>query len=83
MSGHGARSFYYPDEAKTRCAECHMPLAASNDFGAKAGEKFFEDAKELSIHNHLFPAANTALPYLRNEPEIVEAHQNSSRRDAR
>ena len=34
VSGHGARSFYYPKEAKTRCAECHMPLQESNDFGA-------------------------------------------------
>src|SRR6185436_2623987 len=29
VSGHGARSFYYPDKAKSNCAECHMPLQAS------------------------------------------------------
>ena len=26
VSGHGARSFYYPEQAKTTCAACHMPL---------------------------------------------------------
>ena len=86
VSGHGARSFYYPDQAKTRCAECHMPLAASNDFGAKAGEKFFEDAKELSVHSHLFPAANTALPVLaqrtedRRRPAEVPRRRDARRR---
>src|SRR5206468_105992 len=33
--GHGARSFYYPPEAKNRCADCHMPLSPSGDFGAR------------------------------------------------
>ena len=35
VSGHGARSFYYPPKAETNCNECHMPAMASNDFGAK------------------------------------------------
>jgi hypothetical protein len=35
VSGHGARSFYYPDKAKKNCAECHMPFQTSTDFGAK------------------------------------------------
>ena len=34
VSGHGARSFYYPPVAKSNCAECHMDLQTSNDFGA-------------------------------------------------
>lgn len=71
VSGHGARSFYYPDVAKTNCADCHMPLQESNDFGAK----LFADANSRSIHDHLFPAANTALPYLRNDAEIVRVHE--------
>jgi tetratricopeptide (TPR) repeat protein len=71
VSGHGARSFYYPEVARTNCAECHMPLQASADFGAR----LFDDSGKPTIHNHLFPAANTALPYLRNEPEFVKAHQ--------
>lgn len=70
VSGHGARSFYYPPKAEQNCNGCHMPLAPSNDFGAR----LFGDAKELSIHNHLFPAANTALPWLRDNPDAQAVH---------
>jgi len=72
VSGHGSRSFYYPAKAKTNCSQCHMPLVASNDFGAQV----FEGAKELSIHDHLFPSANTGVAWLRNKPRVVAAHQN-------
>lgn len=71
VSGHGARSFYYPPEAKTNCSQCHMPLKESHDFGAK----FFEGSDKLSVHNHLFPAANTGIAWLRDQPDIVKAHQ--------
>jgi len=27
------------------------------------------------VHNHLFPAANTGLAFIRNQPQIVAAHQ--------
>jgi tetratricopeptide (TPR) repeat protein len=71
-SGHGARSFYYPEKAQQNCAGCHMPLKASADFGAK----FFNPTNNvLSIHNHLFPSANTGVAHIRDEPEIVKAHQ--------
>ncbi len=60
VSGHGSRSWYYPLEAKTRCAECHMPLKSSFDFGSRD----FDGSGERKIHNHLFPAANTGLPWL-------------------
>jgi tetratricopeptide (TPR) repeat protein len=60
VSGHGSRSFYYPPEAKTRCAECHMPLKASLDFGSRD----FDGSGERKIHGHQFPAANTGLPFL-------------------
>jgi tetratricopeptide (TPR) repeat protein len=73
VSGHGARSFYYPEHAKGNCADCHMPLQPSQDFGAR----FFNPTnKVLSVHDHLFPAANTALPYLRGETNIVKRHQD-------
>ncbi|MBW3598764.1 MAG: tetratricopeptide repeat protein [Planctomycetes bacterium] len=72
VSGHGARSFYYPPQAKTNCSQCHMPLQASDDFGAR----YFEGAEELSIHDHLFPTANTGVAWLLDKPEIVEAHQD-------
>jgi tetratricopeptide (TPR) repeat protein len=72
VSGHGARSFYYPEQAKTNCNACHMPLQASNDFGAKP----LDPKLGLSIHNHLFPAANTAVPWLNDDPEFIHAHQD-------
>ncbi len=71
VSGHGARSFYYPPVAQTNCNGCHMPLVASNDFGAK----FFGDSKELSIHDHLFPSANTGIAWLRDRDDVTAAHQ--------
>jgi len=70
-SGHGARSFYYPPLAQRNCAGCHMPLRPSGDFGAR----IFEGADALSIHNHLFPAANTALPFMRRDQPTLEAMQ--------
>ena len=71
VSGHGARSFYYPKEAETNCNRCHMPLQTSNDFGAQ----FFDGAEQLSVHDHLFPSANTGLAWLRERPDVVRAHQ--------
>ncbi len=64
VSGHGARSFYYPAKAKTRCAECHMPLVASNDFG----HRDFDGSGQRKIHSHFFPAANTGLHALLDYP---------------
>jgi len=71
VSGHGARSFYYPEKAVHNCAECHMPLQASADFGAQR----FGKASEPSIHNHLFPSANTGIAWLKDSPETIAAHQ--------
>jgi len=72
VSGHGARSFYYPPEAQNNCNECHMPTHASDDFGAQV----FDESGELKIHNHLFPSANTAMAWLRDREDIVKAHQD-------
>jgi tetratricopeptide (TPR) repeat protein len=73
VSGHGARSFYYPEQAQSNCAGCHMPLQASGDFGAN----FFDpkNPRERFIHDHLFPAANTGIAHLRDEPDIVRRHE--------
>lgn len=71
VSGHGARSFYYPPKAQTNCNGCHMPLQASNDFGAR----FFPGSHELSVHDHLFPSANTGIAWLRDRPDVIKAHQ--------
>ncbi len=72
VSGHGARSFYYPPKAEENCNRCHMPLVASNDFGAK----HFDGAEKLSVHNHLFPSANTGISWLRDREDVTKAHQD-------
>ena len=65
-SGHGAKSFYYPQKAFVNCSEsCHMPLRDSFDFGHKDGK----------IHNHLFPGANTGLAELRGDEKTRKAHE--------
>jgi tetratricopeptide (TPR) repeat protein len=57
VSGHGARAFYYPPQAKENCAACHMPLSPSTDFSAKD----FDGSGVRKTHSHRFPAANTGL----------------------
>jgi tetratricopeptide (TPR) repeat protein len=57
VSGQGARSFYYPPKPLT-CVDCHMPLTDSKDPGRHADGK---------VHNHRFPAANTALPFVNKD----------------
>jgi hypothetical protein len=63
VSGHNARSFYYPEKAQPNCAGCHMPLKASADFGAN----YFNPTNQATrfIHDHLFPAANTGVAAIR------------------
>jgi len=58
VSGYGARSFYYPAKSQ-ECSDCHMPLQHSSDAGNIAG----------MIHSHRFPAANTALPVVNEDPQ--------------
>ena len=65
VSGEGARSFYYPP-APLKCADCHMPLVASNDPAAKNGR----------IKSHRFAAANSALPYVNRDPVQLKAVQD-------
>lgn len=66
ISGHGARSFYYPDRATPNCAEgCHMPLRDSNDFGNRGGK----------IHDHLFRGANTGVAELRGDEPTRRTHE--------
>jgi tetratricopeptide (TPR) repeat protein len=73
VSGHGARSFYYPEKAVQNCAGCHMPLKDSQDFGAN----FFNptNTSVRYIHDHLFPGANTGVAFLRGEPEVVKVQE--------
>jgi tetratricopeptide (TPR) repeat protein len=74
VSGHGARSFYYPppdQKAKGQCADCHMPLLASFDFGAQN----FDGKGGREIHDHFFPGANTGLAAIRGETEVAKRHE--------
>jgi tetratricopeptide (TPR) repeat protein len=72
VSGHGVSSFYYPPRAQENCNGCHMPLREDDDFAARD----FDASGRLSVHDHLFPAANTGLPSLLGLPDQVNAaHQ--------
>ncbi len=62
VSGHGARSFYYPEKPQD-CADCHMPLTPSDDPGNVGG----------MVHSHRFPAANTAVPYVNRDEKQLAA----------
>jgi len=61
VSGEGARSFYYPAKP-SQCADCHMPLAPSNDAGNVNGQ----------VHSHRFPGANTAVPTANEDAEQLK-----------
>jgi tetratricopeptide (TPR) repeat protein len=72
VSGHGATSYYYPEQPAESCAGCHMPLTESTDFGAQ----HYNDSGRLTVHDHQFRGANTALPHLLAMPAWVnERHR--------
>ncbi|MGE3166747.1 MAG: tetratricopeptide repeat protein [Planctomycetota bacterium] len=72
VSGKGVSSFYYPPKANPDCNGCHMPLRTSADFGAD----YNDDSGKLTIHDHQFPSANTAIPHLLGLPSWVnERHR--------
>ncbi|MBT8129525.1 MAG: aspartate phosphatase [Gammaproteobacteria bacterium] len=76
ISGHRVDSFYYPPKAVEKCAACHMPLEVSDDPAARD----FDGSGKLTVHSHLFPAANTAIPAMLGLPqEVIEAHQKRLR----
>jgi tetratricopeptide (TPR) repeat protein len=70
VSGEGARSFYYPAKP-AQCADCHMPLTRSQDFGNING----------FVHSHRFPAANTALPMANEDAEQLKVTENFLKND--
>ena len=71
VSGYGVASFYYPEKAEPNCNNCHMPLQESQEFGAQD----FDDSGHRSVHDHQFPSANTAIPWLLGMPPSVnQAH---------
>ncbi|WP_254045339.1 multiheme c-type cytochrome [Thiohalocapsa sp. ML1] len=74
VSGHRVDSFYYPARAETGCNGCHMPEVASADPAARR----LDGPGGLAVHDHLFAAANTAVPRLLGRP----AAENAARVDA-
>jgi hypothetical protein len=73
VSGHGARSFYYPDQAKQNCAACHMPFKPSQDFAAN----YFDPTNHTRvIHSHLFPGANTGIPFMRQDTNTIKMEED-------
>ncbi|MDG2054967.1 MAG: multiheme c-type cytochrome [Phycisphaerales bacterium] len=83
VSGQGVSSFYYPQVAETNCNSCHMPLVASDDFGARPDR---DESGEMKVHDHMFPSANTAIPAMiaardpqglemRDPDAAIKAHQ--------
>jgi tetratricopeptide (TPR) repeat protein len=65
VSGHRVDSFYYPERAAPNCAHCHMKPTPSDGPAARR----FDGAAEPSVHSHLFPAANTAVPLMVGLPQ--------------
>ncbi|GIW88826.1 MAG: hypothetical protein KatS3mg108_3150 [Isosphaeraceae bacterium] len=70
VAGGNAKSFYYPEVAKTSCNDCHMPLLPSREFGAQD----FDGKGGTEVHNHLFIAANTGLATIRGRADVAEQH---------
>jgi tetratricopeptide (TPR) repeat protein len=71
VSGHGARSFYYPPKAQQNCNECHMPAVLSDQLGAKYNDVL----GGLAMHDHQFPSANSALSYWTGDLDGIESHR--------
>ena len=59
--GNGARSFYFPPQAKNTCADCHMPQTPS-DTDPVARDR--DGSGVRTVRGHAFPGANTGLPFL-------------------
>jgi len=72
VPGHRVDSFYYPTQATETCADCHMPLEASDDPAARD----FDGSGTRKVHSHMFPAANTGLAHTLNLPDdAIAAHR--------
>ena len=70
VSGHAVASFYYPPKAKEKCADCHMPMQDSNDFGSITESL----TGKSQVHSHYFESANSGIRYLNKlKPDPVNA----------
>lgn len=74
VSGRGVLAWYYPPTPQNDCNSCHMPTVASTDFGAKVRD----ESGQLTVRNHMFPSANTAIPVLAGMSDheaVIRAHE--------
>ncbi|MGB5834024.1 MAG: aspartate phosphatase, partial [Thiohalocapsa sp.] len=71
VSGHRVDSFYYPPNARTGCSDCHMPARASDDPAARLKAADGRPA----VHDHLYAAANTAVPWMLGRPRQENAER--------
>ncbi|WP_145357280.1 tetratricopeptide repeat protein [Alienimonas californiensis] len=71
VSGGGATGFYYPPQAHANCNACHMPRTPSGDVAATPGPDGV-----LSVHDHTFRGANTALAWLHGSTDAYRAHND-------
>jgi tetratricopeptide (TPR) repeat protein len=76
VSGHRVDSFYYPPQAKAACATCHMPLSPSEDPAARP-----IPGGGRAVHDHLFAAANTAVPAILGKGVPGQDSGNEARLD--
>ncbi len=60
VSGHAVASFYYPPKAIENCADCHMPMQDSDDFGAITESL----TGKAQVHSHYFQSANSGIRFL-------------------
>ena len=70
VSGHGARSFYYPAGRQGPVHRLPHELRRLQ----RLRREGLRGEGDPEIHDHLFPAANTGLATIRDQPDIVEAH---------
>ncbi len=67
VSMNNARSFYHPPAAKN-CQDCHMPKVLDPEDPTSD--------KDGYVRSHMFGAANTALPYLRGDDDMIDRIQS-------
>ncbi len=77
FSGSSVSSFYYPEETEDNCNKCHLPYIDSDDLSAKD----FADDGSKTIHDHLFPSANTALHLFEEMPQEILADREKELKD--
>ncbi len=78
VSGHRVDSFYYPQRAVQRCAQCHMPFTPSDDPAARD----FSGSGVRGVHSHMFAAGNTGVPHLLGLDDETQAARRTVLKDS-